>query len=623
MKTEGISIRQHLITALMAVFIPLFLTGCVVYYPAQPQDAGNAVKEAEPQSTGYTEKEVKLFAATEEESGEILLRFYEEMPSVPFIGLKQYKQIVDHEEITVSESDGCVILTSEDGSSVAADPVAGTLTSESFAQFRNNERDMIAGKMTGFNDVVTPFVRIESVEYEPVTEPTVIDLSAYNIPLYTDEDDVYMPLATATDLMIDAAFNALQYDGENVCLRRGYFEKVQSMDPDYYKKIIEKIPRKKDMIDYAYNELCFVMDRLYACPGRAFMDGVLAEKGLDRALEETDEITAKVKELLLSEDQDEYIAGLMILQYYFFDKHTYLFDNDMIYAMIDAEVSGECMDIAGEISDELSQKEYYESIQDAGYYNYELADVREQIFGDTDTYHEKGDTAVITMDDFISFDEEGWKAYYEGKGDIPDVEKTGDIVAALLSDLNKANEDPDIKNVIIDLTNNGGGANNIMAFFIALLTGKSELHCYDRVTKQPYTIRYIADTLLDGSFDTSAVFESLDLNLAIMTTGNSFSCGNAAPAICKDAGIPIIGETSGGGTCMVIPLILPEGEVCQISAGFAIMVNEAGEDVEDGIPVDADLVYYSEEGEKDYSDLYDLDVLSDVMKELYESKAAA
>lgn len=46
---------------------------------------------------------------------------------------------------------------------------------------------------------------------------------------------------------------------------------------------------------------------------------------------------------------------------------------------------------------------------------------------------------------------------------------------------------------------------------------------------------------------------------------NSFSCANLLPCIAQEYRIPIIGETSGGGTCFLLDLSLPDATAFSLS----------------------------------------------------------
>ena len=72
---------------------------------------------------------------------------------------------------------------------------------------------------------------------------------------------------------------------------------------------------------------------------------------------------------------------------------------------------------------------------------------RRSIWGD-ENYREYGSTAIIRLDGFMP-DEDAWNRYYSGEGDFPE-----DCLGIVITGLRKAAENPDIENVIFDLTCN-------------------------------------------------------------------------------------------------------------------------------------------------------------------------
>lgn len=67
------------------------------------------------------------------------------------------------------------------------------------------------------------------------------------------------------------------------------------------------------------------MDTLYGKPYKSKMSASINELGLDKTLDTYNDETRMVKELLLSDSKIDYMAGLSIMQGYFFDGgHTAL-----------------------------------------------------------------------------------------------------------------------------------------------------------------------------------------------------------------------------------------------------------------------------------------------------------
>lgn len=109
---------------------------------------------------------------------------------------------------------------------------------------------------------------------------------------------------------------------------------------------------------------------------------------------------------------------------------------------------------------------------------------------------------------------------------------------------------------------------------------------------------------------------------AVLTSSSTWSCGNLFASVMHDAGIPIFGEASSGGTDMVTCLFTPDGMHFTITNCFAQMTDIDGNNIENGIPVDVELVKVNEDGTKDYSGLYDIATLSELVNEFYAEEDA-
>ena len=134
------------------------------------------------------------------------------------------------------------------------------------------------------------------------------------------------------------------------------------------------------------------------------------------------------------------------------------------------------------------------------------------------------------------------------------------------------------------------------------------------------TAQYLVDKNLDKSFDEKDKALKLDLNFAIITSNYSFSCANLMPALAKDAGIMLVGEKSGGGTCATNRYVTPDGLVYALSIGQKF-VNKDGDTIDNGIQPDYDIVKINDDGTKDYSEVYNFSKLSSLFSDFYSNKA--
>ena len=250
---------------------------------------------------------------------------------------------------------------------------------------------------------------------------------------------------------------------------------------------------------------------------------------------------------------------------------------------------------------------------------------RAEAYGEGVTYYKKGNTAVCVFDSFNSRNEKAWKAYYAGTGPKPTIDNTkDDDMVIFLDALEKANDDPEVENFIIDITANGGGSADIVMAMTSLIMDKSYISQDNAMTGQRSYVEYEVDRNFDRVFDEKDKDVHYDLNFAVLTSGMSFSCGNLFPSMLKDNGIPVMGETSGGGACAIQAMCTADGFCFQISSFRARLNTLAGENIDEGITPDLPIatkptqVEISEEEAMptvDYSKYFDVDYLTKLLSE--------
>jgi hypothetical protein len=253
------------------------------------------------------------------------------------------------------------------------------------------------------------------------------------------------------------------------------------------------------------------------------------------------------------------------------------------------------------------------------------------------TYIKKGDTAVIVFDAFAA-DQKGWEDYFAGTGERPSATQeipSGDLagqvdsVAIASEGLARAQEDPEVKNVVLDISNNSGGSLDVLVYLASVVSGRDFEQCQNTLTKQLFREYFDVDRNLDGTFDEKDdLVDFSDLNIAVLTSRSSFSCGNILPSVLADEGIMVMGERSGGGSCAVQKCVTADGVGWQMSTWRGKLINDAGQDIDDGVPVDVDLLERTgskktESGNPDYSGFYDIDLLSEVMNEYFGERTLA
>ena len=247
-----------------------------------------------------------------------------------------------------------------------------------------------------------------------------------------------------------------------------------------------------------------------------------------------------------------------------------------------------------------------------------------------DTYREAGNTAIIRLDSFMP-DEEAWDLYYKGEGDFHE-----DPLGIVLTGLKKASENPEIENVIFDLSCNGGGSPDVMMAILEVATGQTQLYGIHRLTDRDMTFTFEADTNFDGVYNEKDKDVRYDFNYGVLVTRHAFSCGNLFPFIIQEAGAALIGEPSSGGSCCVQVGTDAEGFSYMMSSGQWQLTDADGVDVEGGcridIPIEAKsnrivksvLGFFGvDEGLPNYEKYFDDAYLSQLMNDYFQAEAEA
>lgn len=409
----------------------------------------------------------------------------------------------------------------------------------------------------------------------------VIDLNAYGIHLIKKDGVFYFPVSTFSDLFmirlgegVMLGYNTQDLFGITSSISNEPNEdNTKSYGQVYYDV---KAPEKRSefLIDYTYSELCLVCDFHY---------GLKEEHGITSFNEYF--ASTGLHKLLLSDDYEQYYIGLLKLTMVnFADSHsgvpgTPVFAPELNYmSEVNAISTGEKRTAEGiEIAHFVNDK----VIKNSRGLTY-----RKEIYG-ADVpmgYYEIGDTAFVTFDAFLVHNGTDYTTC--------EIENTtaDTIVLAMYAHSQITREGSPIKNVVLNLAQNGGGEASAAATIIAWFAGTSaNFSIINTTTGETGVTRYMFDANRDGKYDADDVLSSQGYNLYCVTSEKSFSCGNLVPAALKSSGnVLILGRTSGGGTCVVQQFITPDGLPMQISGQLRInaMKNGIYYDVDNGVEPD-------------------------------------
>ena len=144
-----------------------------------------------------------------------------------------------------------------------------------------------------------------------------------------------------------------------------------------------------------------------------------------------------------------------------------------------------------------------------------------------------------------------------------------------------------------------------MGYILSMIFDKDAvIYHIDANTGAKKEMIFSADKNLDGDINESDADIKYDFNYAVMTSRYTYSCGNYASVLAKENGIPLLGETSGGGGCLVTTLSLPdECNSYQLSCSTA-MTDSKYQGVDEGAVPNYPLAV-DPDNESDKTELYD------------------
>ena len=564
------------------------------------------------------EKTAVLYTATSEEAGGLTIRFYEETPHVPYLGISEYMAQVMHFTMTVeANEDGTLTLKNGLGGELLCDAATGTITARDWMKMITPEMPL-EGAAHSLKDSNCAFVRITDITYEGEPTPIIFDFAKYGMKIYTDGEDVWLPLSVLTNMMTDIATNHLRFDGKNLYLTQMTL-KDNPDDPillnDTFTALLNGQERPADLIAQCYADLCFDLDYFFGHPGVAMLDEMLEEKGLDQTLTDLGEKGAAIKEGLLSADMMEYLAALQkLFTIWLADGHTSALDITNLVQSKSIKLEKLARLSAEYFTDMKESKQTLAQLLRMA-----ITPQRKFAWGDS-FYREYGNTAIIRLDSFMP-DEDAWAAWYRGEGSFPD-----DCIGKVVSGLKRARENGQIRNVLIDLTCNSGGSSDVLMLLAGLTTGRNYLRGRTRLTGQTMVATFEADTNFDGIFDEKDREAGFDFNYGILTSRQAFSCGNLFPVVMQESGAVVIGEKTGGGSCCIQFGTDSLGLRWLMSSAQWQLIDADGNSVESGCTVDIPITAQSigildsligdlgvDEGLPIFTDLFDDEYLNTLM----------
>ena len=587
------------------VLLPLLITGC-----KGSKDKGDNVDFTKTSMTAYhysPKKKISIEA------------FYrdDKFKNIPHLSLKNYYNLLTSKEMEIKKVSAGQYEVKANNETATINTLQDTIVCNDFEKFISTT----VYRQEGVDNVYfdgAPFLKVESVKHETAPKQKTINFKKYGIDMVGKDDDIILPVVAASNLFTGPTMitsfctnktlyfidpNDSNYETSSYC----FDQKAQSEILGNFKNG----RRSADQAKLSYGSLCFLIDTFYGLPGREYLhDDLVNNRDLDSVLSNKSDMTKKAKEFLSSQDEYEYFAGLDMLDAFLSDAgHSVVSLGERYLRAYSETLNNKVIKVLNSIkfnSYNYSAKRNYD-----GNYYVSIDSAYQEANIPNNSYIRVGDTLVYRFDSFM-FDLNGWIEHYK---DPDHVSIPNDGLYNFKKMLDDNENDLTIKNIVLDISMNGGGFGDMVAAMMGLMTGKTYEHSRDMVGENIVTTTYAFDANFDGKFDEADKNVSYHYNYAILSSALSFSCGNLLPAEAKDNGIMLLGDKSGGGSCAVVDSTTGEGLYVRLSCQNHFVTND-NQEVEMGVEPHEKLVKVEGE-EYDFSKFYDFSYISELMNEFY------
>jgi len=506
----------------------------------------------------FTKKSLALYIATPANKEMVDFYFPKDNAEIPFIDtstmlglLDQFKGYESPEHAPITLKDSVLTLTLKDGQEALLDFGAKTISfpnaEQFFARIGTHTSLNSFGKLTTDASGAPTYLKEAKDPYVVAGHPMVANLGQNEIPMILENGVGYIPLATFSDVFANGFSFQFYYNGINVFA-------ANSRDPlqDLYYEA-PKGARSQALADFTYHEFCLNGDFNYALKakhGITTFDDFLTRTGRKEGLRSTDPHVADATlAYVLETDLDDNHSAVGTPSFY----------SGSDFDLYDSKYKG-------------TSNTFWDQHHDA------LEAARKKAATPITAYQEFGTTAFVTFDDFTSCTGD----YYTTFPSEADAAKD---TFALIEYAHKKIKDDGMTSVVLDLTCNRGGAAVAAAYVSCwMLGGSATLHFSALLDDAKASFPMSVDVNLDKTFDANDGVA--DKKLYCLTSLTSFSSGNLVPSVLKSSGqVTMVGETSGGGACVVDGTCLADGTAFSFSGSHAVCTVKNGVyyDVDQGV----------------------------------------
>ena len=456
-------------------------------------------------------------------------------------------------------------------------------------------------------DFLSSFLQAPATDYAAFLQPVamwrtgekdiVFDLGEYGFDILYHDGQTLFPFYIVNLLFCSSNLYNVYFNGEAYYgIEQGSL--TQGMTAEKWAEIMtcdwNDEPISAEMSRINLNFLNFALDSFYGLKDYKHIEAF--GKGL---------ITGDLEEAFLSSDnavRDQ--AYIDLLQKTLNERHTALI-NPSYYSGPDAKFDASSETILnGGLGEGLKEVWQISMELNAALFGPDSDAVRpvEQPDGTVtyvfDTVRFADDTAIIYLDAFKAGSDE---QIYNEDGTVSEDAMQYDTYFFMRYAMDRiAEHDKETgattENVVLDLAWNGGGSIAAMWRALGFLTNEAIPYLTRSTISGATSAEYYAvDADGDGDFTDDDAYDQYAWY--VLTSKLSFSAANLFTAIAKEQGFAtVIGEQSGGGTCAVYTIVLPDGTTTNISSPIVFEtakydqgVMVGGEIVESGVVPDIPL----------------------------------
>ncbi|WP_412031352.1 S41 family peptidase [Metamycoplasma buccale] len=419
-----------------------------------------------------------------------------------------------------------------------------TLTVGGNKMILNWEKNTIWVNSTNFfsfthSSLVTDYERyIRDVDGHSINDDNkgvTFNLSKFNLDILYHQGKILMPFSLFNTLFCSLNYHNIYFNGQKFY---GVNFALNDRDVELTNKIRKSSPLQntqptKEQREATMNHFYFVMHYFY---------GLKDFKKIDDFKKF---IPKDEQDKMLSTDPKVYSEAYTKFFYKTLDELHTRMNNYSYYDKVDKKVATESAKYNGDF-----RTRFYETRK-------KLVELREKKLGKKrPIVRYKGDTAIISFDVFQT-------------GSNEDIKKADgynyDTHILMRYAMNEISKHPEIKNVVMDLSLNGGGQVSAMSAALGFLTDRPIRNReYDTLNRREDNWGVDVDTDGNGQYENDAYTK---YKWYVHTGINTFSAANQLVSIAKEMGIAkTIGQRSGGGMSAILPIVFEDGTTTILSS---------------------------------------------------------